>query len=54
MLKLYIWFLFSSGMYWLQAHTETVNMLVSEKSSLQAQVNHLQTQLSDKISKHYV
>ena len=35
----------------LQAHTETMNMLVSEKSSLQAQLNHLQTQLSDKISK---
>ncbi|XP_065918604.1 golgin subfamily A member 2-like isoform X2 [Dysidea avara] len=36
----------------IQAHTETMNMLVSEKSSLQAQLNHLQTQLSDKIREH--
>ena len=38
-------------MLFTQAHTETVNMLVSEKTSLQTQLNHLQKELSDRTSK---
>lgn len=44
MYKLYLYLI-------LQAHTETVNMLVSEKTSLQTQINHLQKELSERTSK---